>query len=101
MQRTGKTNATGYLRSNGSVDASFQCRLRLGVFSSGDKPERGIADSSSIRNPDIRGVRMQNEEPLAVILETLDPTEVAIVKSLLEAAGIPYLTQGEDQYDAF
>jgi putative signal transducing protein len=43
---------------------------------------------------------MQNE-PLEVVLETIDPTEVAVIKSLLEAAGIPYLTRGEDQYDAF
>jgi len=43
---------------------------------------------------------MQNQE-LEIVLETIDPTEVAIVKSLLEAAGIPYLTRGEDQYDAF
>jgi len=44
---------------------------------------------------------MQNEEPLEVVLETIDAIEVAIVKSLLEEAGIPYLTRGEDQYDAF
>jgi putative signal transducing protein len=44
---------------------------------------------------------MQNEEPLEIVLETMDATQVAIVKSLLEAAGIPYLTQAEDQYDAF
>jgi len=44
---------------------------------------------------------MQNEEPLEIVLETIDSTEVAVVKSLLEAAGIPYLTRGEDQYDAF
>ena len=44
---------------------------------------------------------MQSEESLEVVLETMDPTEVSIIKSLLEAAGIPYLTRGEDQYDAF
>ena len=44
---------------------------------------------------------MQNAESLEVVLETIDLTEVAIVKSLLEGAGIPYLTRGEDQYDAF
>jgi Putative prokaryotic signal transducing protein len=44
---------------------------------------------------------MQNEESLEVVLETMDATEVVIIKSLLEAAGIPYLTRGEDQYDAF
>src|SRR3954465_4426955 len=45
--------------------------------------------------------RMQNEEPLEVVLETVNPSEVAIIKTLLEGAGIPYLTRGEDQYDAF
>ena len=45
--------------------------------------------------------QMQNEESLEVVLETMDATEVAIIKSLLEAVGIPYLTLGEDQYDAF
>jgi len=44
---------------------------------------------------------MQNEESLEVVIETVDPTEVAIVKSLLKVAGIPFLTRGEDQYDAF
>ena len=44
---------------------------------------------------------MQNEESLEVVVETVDPTEVAIIKSLLEGASIPYLTRGEDQYDAF
>jgi hypothetical protein len=44
---------------------------------------------------------MEHEEYLELLLETIDPTEVAIVKSLLEGAGIPYLTRGEDQYDAF
>ena len=44
---------------------------------------------------------MQNEEALEVVAETIVPAEVAIIKSLLEAADIPYLTRGEDQYDAF
>ena len=44
---------------------------------------------------------MQNEESLEVVLETVDPTEVAIIKSLFEGTNIPYLTRGEDQYDAF
>ena len=44
---------------------------------------------------------MQSEESLEVVLETMDATEAAVVKSLLEGAGIPYLTRGEDAYDAF
>ena len=44
---------------------------------------------------------MQSEESLEVVFETIDATEVAVIKSLLEGAGIPYLTRGEDLYDAF
>ena len=44
---------------------------------------------------------MQNEEPLEIVAETVNPAEVAIIKSLLESAAIPFLTRGEDQYDAF
>lgn len=44
---------------------------------------------------------MQNEESLEIVLETVNPAEVAIIKSVLESAGIPYLTRSEDQYDAF
>ena len=41
------------------------------------------------------------DEPLEVVFETIDSTEAAVIKSLLEATGIPFLTRGEDQYDAF
>jgi hypothetical protein len=44
---------------------------------------------------------MQKEEPLEVVFETVDLTEAAIIKSMFEGAGIPYLTRGEDEYDAF
>jgi len=44
---------------------------------------------------------MENDESLEVIFETIDPIEVAVVKSLLEGAGIPYLTRGADLYDEF
>jgi len=45
--------------------------------------------------------RVMQEEELEVVFETIDLTEAVIVKSLLEAAGIRYLTRGEDQFDAF
>jgi hypothetical protein len=44
---------------------------------------------------------MENEERLEIIIETVDPAEAAIIKSLLQAAAIPFVTRGEDQYDAF
>lgn len=44
---------------------------------------------------------MDNEEALEVVFETIDPAEAGVIKSLLDGADIPYLTRGEDQYDAF
>jgi hypothetical protein len=35
------------------------------------------------------------------VYESWDPTEVPIVKSLLDAAGIPYLVDGEERFDTF
>jgi len=41
------------------------------------------------------------EDDLEVVFETRNAAEAAIVTSLLESAGIPYLTRGEDRFDAF
>jgi hypothetical protein len=41
-----------------------------------------------------------SSEPEAV-LETSDPAEFEIVKSILAGAGIPFLVQGYEQYKAF
>lgn len=41
------------------------------------------------------------DEPLVPVLETIDPAHAIVIGSLLDAAGIPYLTRGEDAYDAF
>jgi len=35
------------------------------------------------------------------VLETSDPAEFEIVKSILTGAGIPFLVQGQEQYKAF
>ena len=43
-------------------------------------------------------------DPLAEpepVLETSDPAEFEIVKSILTGAGIPFLVQGHEQYKAF
>lgn len=37
----------------------------------------------------------------APVLETSDPAELEIVKSILSGAGIPFLVQGHEQYKAF
>ena len=41
------------------------------------------------------------DEEFDVVLETIDPTEALFVTSLLDSSGIPYLTRGDDPYDAF
>ena len=41
-----------------------------------------------------------SSEPEAV-LETSDPAELEIVKSILAGAGIPFLVRGHEQYKAF
>lgn len=38
---------------------------------------------------------------METVLETIDAAEASIVRSLLESAGIPYLTRNSDTYDAF
>ncbi len=38
---------------------------------------------------------------LEVVFESMDPSEVVVVQSLLDAAGIRYLIRGEDRFDAF
>ena len=35
------------------------------------------------------------------VIEATDLTEVAVIKSVLEAAGIPYIAHGEDRFSAF
>ena len=44
---------------------------------------------------------IHDDDALEVVFETVDSTEAVVVKSLLEAAQIPCLARGEDQYDAF
>jgi Putative prokaryotic signal transducing protein len=44
---------------------------------------------------------MPQDSELELVLETLDPAEAAIVRSLLEAAGIPFMVRGEDRFDVF
>jgi hypothetical protein len=38
---------------------------------------------------------------LEPVYESWDPTEIPIVKSMFDAAGIPYLVDGEERFDAF
>jgi hypothetical protein len=35
------------------------------------------------------------------VFETADPTEVVVVKGLLESEGVPYVTTGAEKFDAF
>jgi hypothetical protein len=45
--------------------------------------------------------REVDDEPLEVIFETMDAAEATVVGSLLDSAGIAFLTQSDDRFDAF
>jgi hypothetical protein len=40
------------------------------------------------------------EVELELVFETSDPSEVAIIRSILDGAGIPSLVRGEEEFDA-
>lgn len=43
----------------------------------------------------------QPGDDLEPVFETSDPTEVTVVRSLLDAQGIPHVVVGEERFDAF
>ena len=43
----------------------------------------------------------QTEDDLEPVFETSDPTEVPVVRSFLDAHGIPHVVAGEERFDAF
>lgn len=45
--------------------------------------------------------RVADDEVMEPVIEANDLTEVAIIKSILEGAAIPFITQGENQFSAF
>jgi hypothetical protein len=45
--------------------------------------------------------RILDDEVMEPVIEATDPTEIAVLKSVLSAAKIPYITQGESQFSAF
>lgn len=48
-----------------------------------------------------RKPRVGNDEAMEPVIEATDLTEVAVIKSVLDAAGIPYLAHGEQRFGAF
>lgn len=52
--------------------------------------------------PETGGPRDQSHyTEVEPVFETADPTEVVVVKGLLESEGIPYVTTGAEKFDAF
>jgi hypothetical protein len=45
--------------------------------------------------------RVGIDEAMEPVIEAADLTEVAVIKSVLDAAGIPYLAHGEQRFGAF
>ena len=62
-----------------------------------DRPETGRAGDDG--RPDTP--RVADDEEMEPVIEASDLTEVTVIKSLLDGAGIPYLALGEERFDAF
>ena len=45
--------------------------------------------------------RVGDDESMEPVTESTDLTEIAVIKSVLDGAGIPYLTHGENRFGAF
>lgn len=44
---------------------------------------------------------MESADDMETVFETTVPEEALVVRSVLEAAGVPFFARGEDAYDAF
>lgn len=55
--------------------------------------------------PEIDGLppkpRIADDEVMEPVIESTDLTEIAVIKSVLDAAGIPYVAHGDDKFSAF
>jgi hypothetical protein len=45
--------------------------------------------------------RVGDDEAMEPVIESTDLTEIAVIKSVLDGAGIPYLAHGEQRFGAF
>ena len=68
-----------------------------------ETPLVGYRPEDPAQQPDgsARPPRIADDEPMEPVIEVNDPTEVIIIKSILEGAAIPYITRGESQFSAF
>ena len=58
--------------------------------------EGGMASTTLFDAP-----RPPVDEELEEVIESSDPSEVPVIKSILEGAGIPNLIRGEEEFDSF
>lgn len=45
--------------------------------------------------------RVADDEPMEPVIEATDLTEIAVIKTVLDGAGIPYIAHGEQRFGAF
>ena len=61
-----------------------------------EAPPVALSDNGHPQKP-----RVGNDEAMEPVIESTDLTEIAVIKSVLDGAGIPYLTHGEQRFGAF
>jgi hypothetical protein len=60
-----------------------------------------LPDEAAAANGGVPASSTGGDAELVEVHSTSDPSEIPIVKSLFEAAGIPCLTRGEEGFDSF
>jgi len=61
-----------------------------------DAPSVAVAADGNPERPPVG-----DDETMEPVIEATDVTEVAVIKSILDGAAIPFVTIGEDQFSAF
>ena len=61
-----------------------------------EAPPTALSDNGQPLKP-----RVGNDEAMEPVIESTDLTEIAVIKSVLDGAGIPYLAHGEQRFGAF
>lgn len=61
-----------------------------------ERPPHASLDGGNPEKPPV-GI----DEAMEPVIEATDLSEVAVIKSVLDAAGIPYLAHGENRFGAF
>jgi hypothetical protein len=87
------------------LDTGLRSEYRQEIFRCPFCETALVPDPPAVEVPDDDNLpakpRVGDDETMEPVIESTDLTEIAVIKSVLDGAGIPYLTQGENRFGAF